>query len=96
MEALFLPPDETADGKNRQQHIREIRKDWSTGKHKEKMIVEFKKTQTLVHKGETLVRTEMSVSGSGGLPSVSGEPLEFKVVFTSDGCKIAAMKYLDD
>lgn len=90
-EALFLPPDETADGKNRQQHIREIRKDWASGEHKEKLIIEFKKRQVLVRNEETFVRTEMSVPGYG--PDML---LEFKVVFINNDCRIAAMEYLEE
>ena len=32
-EALFLPPDDSADGKNRSSHIKELKKDWAGAKH---------------------------------------------------------------
>lgn len=85
-EALFLAPDDTPDGKNRQSHLQEMKKDWKrAGEREQKMTVIFKDTVTTV-------RTEMLIGGDEA--EAEPIPVEFKVVFTKDGCKIVAMKYL--
>ena len=87
-EGLFVPPDDTLDGKNRQDHIREMKKDWKRSKERgQKMTVEF--TNTVI-----IVRTKMLAGGDEG--EAQPIPLEFKVALTKDGCKILAMKYLKE
>jgi len=86
-EALFLPPDNTADGKNRQNHILEMKKDWKEAKERgQKMTVDFRNTVTIV-------RTEMFAVEE----ETEAEPItvELKVTFTKDGCKIVSMKYVE-
>ena len=85
-EALFLPRDDTPDGKNRQSHLQEMEKDWKRARErKQKMTVTFKNTVTTV-------RTEMLVGGDEA--EAKPIPVEFKVVITKEGCKIVAMNYL--
>ena len=79
-EALFLVPDSTPDGTNRQAHIQEMRKDWTrVAAQGKKMTANF--TNTVI-----LVRTQMKGEES------TGQPMEFKVAFTKEGLKIVAMK----
>jgi hypothetical protein len=87
-EALFLAPDDSADGKNRSSHIQEMSKDWAGEKDKSrKMSVAF--TNTTV-----LVRAEMVVTGEEAHPKPT--PVEFKVLLGPDGCKIVSMTYLKE
>jgi len=86
-ESLFLPPDDTPDGKNRERHIEEMKKDWSRATQRDPFAaVKFKNTTVLVH-------TQMVLVGKEAKPAVI--PVEFKVSFGEDGYKIVAMKYLD-
>ncbi len=87
-ETLFLPPDDSADGMNRSSHIKEMRKDWAGERDKNRqMHVVF--TNTTV-----LVRAEMVVAGEEAHPKST--PVEFKVSLGPDGCRIAAMSYLNE
>ena len=85
---LFLPPDDTPDGKNRQKHFDEMRKDWSRAKEKnEKVTVEFKNVVILV-------RAEMFPGGVK--PEAKVTPVELKIKLTREGCRIVAMEYLKE
>jgi hypothetical protein len=83
-EKLFLPPDNTPDGQNRQGHISELRKDWTRAKAEgsQGLQVEFTNTRKVI-------RTDMRVSLPGGPKETSG--MEFVVELTRDGWKIASM-----
>ena len=87
MEGLFLPPDDSPDGENRRENIREMKKDWKRAKGKDapKITVAFENTVTTV-------RTDMVV-GSDKV-AARAIPVEIKVAFTKDGAKIVALKYL--
>jgi hypothetical protein len=93
--ALFLPPDETPDGKNREGHLREMEKDWKRAKErKEKITVAFKNTVSTTENTVTTVRTEMFVGGDEA--EAEPMPVEFRVVITKEGCRIVAMNYLKE
>ena len=88
-ESLFLPPDDTADGTNRREHIREMKKDWNRERDREaEMSVQF--TNTTV-----LVETEMIVGGEEAEPHPI--PVRFKITFDPKGnCKIVSMEYVKE
>ncbi len=82
-ESLFLPPDKSPAGKNRQSHIAEIKKDWTRAqKH---LSVEFRDTRKIV-------QTTMVVRENDAKPE--SVPVEFVVAFTKQGCKIVSMNHL--
>ena len=85
-EALFLPPDDTPDGKNRQGHLREMKKDWGKARERgQQMTVEFRNVVIVV-------RADMSMGGHEA--EREPIPVELKVALTKEGCEIVAMKYL--
>jgi len=82
--SLFLPPDGSPDGKARAKHIQELEKDFKRNKGKqEKVAIAIRNTvvlvQTEVFLHERVERKPMRI------------PLEFKVAFTKDGCKIVSL-----
>ena len=88
-EKLFLPPDETAEGKNRQAHLAEIRKDWSRAKEggaKEGISVRFENAKKIL-------RTQMVVSGPGSTEEAERMDVELTVTLTKDGWKIVSMEF---
>lgn len=82
MRTIFLPPDTTPDGKNRQKHLHEMERDWSSG-HKG-FTVAFKNSAITI-------KTTMVVNRGKESESV---PVEFKIVKTKDGYKIASMNFV--
>jgi len=87
-ERLFLPPDDTPGGKNRQAHLSELRKDWNRAKEsgaKEGPSVQFKNTKKVI-------RTQMVISGPGGPKEGYSSEVEFTVAFTKDGWRIVSME----
>ena len=87
-ETLFLAPDDTAAGQNRQGHLSELRKDWKRAKEsgvKEGPSVQFKNTKKVI-------RTQMHIRGPGGPKEGDVSEVEFTVVFTKDGWKIVSME----
>jgi hypothetical protein len=86
-EKLFLPPDDTAAGKNRQAHLSELRKDWKRAKESGANAgpsVQFKNTKKII-------RTQMLIGGPGGPQERQVSEVEFTVAFTKDGWKIVSM-----
>ncbi len=89
-ERLFLSPDETPAGKNRQAHLTELRKDWKRAKAsgaKEGPSVQFKNTKKIL-------RTQMVIRGPGGPKKGQTSEVEFSVALTEDGWKIVSMDYV--
>ena len=86
-EKLFLPPNNTAAGKNRESHLSELRKDWTLAKESGANVgpsVQFKNTNKII-------RTEMLIGGPGGPQEGQSRKVEFTVAFTKDGWKIVSM-----
>ena len=88
-ESLFLPPDDTIEGINRRDHIREMKEDWNQAQDQEaEMSVQF--TNTTV-----LVETEMNIRGEEAKPNPI--PVRFKISFDPNrNCKIASMEYIKE
>ena len=88
MESLFLPPDNTPEGENRNTQIEEMRKDWSQAKDSSQQVsVEFTHTVILVH-----ALMEMH-TGKGTLATI---PVELKLSLDEDGYKIVSMNFMND
>ena len=86
MGALFLPPDASANGRNRKKHLDEMQRDWERVRERgKKVAVSFAETRTVV-------RTTM-VLKEGANPA-RAVPIELEVVATDAGWRIAAMRYL--
>ena len=85
-EKLFVPPDSTAAGQNRQAHLTELRKDWKRAKESGASAgpsVQFINPRTII-------RADMRISGPGANDSQVSE-VEFIVALTKDGWKIVSM-----
>jgi hypothetical protein len=84
-EQLFLPPDDTPAGKNRQGHLAEIRKDWKRAKEagaKAGPRLQFKNTKKVI-------RTQLAV-GDGAKQQTS--EVEITVAFTDQSWKIVSLE----
>lgn len=88
-ERLFLPPDDTPAGENRQGHLSEMRKDWKRARESgaaQGPSVRFKNTRKVV-------LTQMVIRGPGGpREGQAVHEVEFTVAFTQDGWKIVSME----
>jgi hypothetical protein len=92
-ERLFLPPDGTAAGENRQAHLTELRKDWTRARESGAIAgpsVQFANTRTTVRADTRVILAEMRISGAGTTDSQVSE-VEFVVALTKDGWKIVSM-----
>jgi hypothetical protein len=86
-ESLFLPPDDTADGRNRQANLSELRKDWQRARESGASVgpaVQFRNVQKIV-------RADMLINGPGGPKEGTVSEVEFTAAFTKDGWKIVSM-----
>ena len=89
-ERLFLPPDETPAGQNRQVYLTELRKDWKRLKAsgvKEGPSVQFKNTKKVL-------LTQMVIHSPDAPKKGETREVAFTVALTEDGWKIVSMDYM--
>jgi hypothetical protein len=83
MEDLFLVPDATEDGQNRQANINEFRKDWA----------EIEKGPPVVFNAkDAVIHIEMDDLDPDGPPGGHVTTIELKIVYTDHGWRIRAMR----
>ena len=80
---LFLAPDESEDGRNRQSNLTELRKDWKIAKSGPPIELEPK---------QAVIRVEMNDLDPDGPPGGHVSEIEIKVLRTNDGWRIATMR----
>ncbi len=83
MEQLFLPPDDSTDGQNRQSNLRELRKDW-----KERQDGPPIKLDVV----SAVIKLQMTDQDPDGPPTPRGSEIELKIVRTDDGWHIESMR----
>lgn len=83
MERLFLAPDATEDGRNRQSHLDEIRKDWADIASGPPVKLNPKRA---------VIHIDMDELNPDGAPGGHISKMELKVVLTGDGWRIEAIR----
>ena len=83
MEQLFLAPDDTADGMNRQENLTELQKDW--GNSESGPPIELTTTSAVI----TLDMTDLDPEGP---PTPRVTKLELNLVHTETGWRIQTMR----
>lgn len=83
MERLFLPPDDSANGQNRQSNLRELRKDWK--ETQSGPPIELDATNAVI----TLQMTDLDPDGP---PTPRVSKIELNLIRTDDGWRIESMR----
>ena len=83
MESLFLPPDGTEDGRNREANLAEARKDWAK--------TESGPPIKLIPK-RAIIQIDMESLDPNGPPAGHTSKIELKTVYTDDGWRVETMR----
>lgn len=83
MERLFLPPDDSTDGQNRQSNLTELLKDWK--ETQSGPPIELDATNAVI----TLQMTDL---GPEGPPTPRVSKIELNLIRTDDGWRIESMR----
>lgn len=89
MKDLFLPPDDSVDGRHRKAHLEELERDWAKAREAGSRIrLSFSDTRYIV-------RTKMLFPAEEN-ESAESELVELQMVLTDQGWRIARMDYKSD